>query len=391
MVEPRPGKKVKKQNPKKIQHGRFVTLDGLRGIAVIIVLLAHGSEYNLLPGVFLSYGGWLGVVVFFVLSGFLITQLLLRERATSGRISLANFYVRRVLRIWPLYFVVLGAYAFLLPLFDQSALDSIYVSDNDPNLEFYRNSLIYYPFFLQNYLVDQSSMPLGPSVLWSLAPEEHFYLLWPLALVVLGGRWLVPALVGIISATFCLRALTLLGVLTEYQDVDRMTHTTLDGLTGGCLLACLYHSRPQALTALSRRRWPYLLGWALLLFLGWAWLHHMPFYPALPGAEYYRFTLGTLATTIIIACLVGREGSPRPILCCRPLTYMGKVSYGMYVLHPIVLGLVAALAERLDLLHGADYLLVMVVYLGAVVGVASLSFKFFESPILRIKERFGRV
>jgi peptidoglycan/LPS O-acetylase OafA/YrhL len=387
VAESQPAKEVKQ----KIQRGRFVALDGLRGVAVLIVLLAHGSEYNLLPETFLSYGGWLGVIVFFVLSGFLITHLLLKERSTSGRISLVNFYARRALRIWPLYFIVLGAYAFVFPLLDQSAFDFIYLSADDPDFEFYYNSLIYYPFFLQNYLVDQSSTPLGLNVFWSLAPEEHFYLLWPLLLVVLRGRWLVPTLVGIMTATFCFRALTLLGILTEYQDVDRMTHTTLDGLAAGCLLACLYHSRPQVLRALSRRRWPYLLGWALLLFLVWAWLHSMPFYPVLPDTEYYRFTLGTLATATIVACIVGREEPSRPILVSRPFTYIGKVSYGMYILHPIVLGFVAALAERLDLLHGAGYLLVIVVYLGAVISVASISFKFFESPILRFKERFARV
>jgi peptidoglycan/LPS O-acetylase OafA/YrhL len=233
-------------------------------------------------------------------------------------------------------------------------------------------------------------VPLGLTVFWSLAVEEHFYLFWPPLLVVLRGKWLVPVLLSIATATFGLRALTLLGVLTEIQSVDRMTHTTLDGLTIGCLIACLYHCRPNALRYLSRRRWPYLLGWALLLFLVWAWLHHMTLYPTLPDSEYYRYTLATLAAAVIVACIVSREESSRPILGSRPLTYIGKVSYGMYVLHPIILGYVANLAVDLNLLHGTGYLLVLTGYLAAVVGLASLSFKFFESPILRFKERFAR-
>jgi peptidoglycan/LPS O-acetylase OafA/YrhL len=376
---------------KRTHRGRFVALDGLRGVAVLLVLLAHGSEYYLSPDIFVSYGGWLGVIVFFVLSGFLITHLLLEERARTRRLRLLNFYARRALRIWPLYFAVLGAYAFILPLFDQSTFDSIYVSANDPDFESYRSSLLAYPFFLQNYLVDQSQMPLGLTVFWSLAVEEHFYLFWPLLLVMLRGRWLVPVLASIVTATFGLRLLTLLGVLTEYQDVDRMTHTVLDGLAAGCLVACLYHFWPKTLRALSRRRWPYLLGWALLLFLVWAWLRSMPLYPALPVPEYYRYTLASLGAAAIVACIVGREEASRPVLCSRPLTYLGKVSYGMYVLHPVVLGYVASLAVKLDLLHGAGYLLIMVVYLVTVIGVASVSFKFFESPILRLKARITRV
>jgi peptidoglycan/LPS O-acetylase OafA/YrhL len=249
LAELRPGKPAGRDHSE-----RFAALDGLRGVAWLLVLLAHGSEYYLFPDVFVSYGGWLGVVVFFVLSGFLITYLLLEEWARTGRISLANFYARRTLRIWPLYFAVLGAYAFVFPFFDQDTCSSIVVSTNDPSFAYYQHSLLAYPFFLQNYLVDQWDVPLGLRIFWSLVVEEHFYLFWPLLLVVLRGRWLVPILVGIATTTFFLRALTLLGVLGEPQSVDGMTHTTLDSLAAGCLIACLYHSRPEVLKALSRYR-----------------------------------------------------------------------------------------------------------------------------------------
>jgi peptidoglycan/LPS O-acetylase OafA/YrhL len=385
-AEPQPDEEV---DDKPYQR-RFLALDGLRGVAVLLVLLAHGSQ-DLLPKTFAFNGGWLGVTVFFVLSGFLITHLLLEERARTGRISLANFYARRALRIWPLYFMVLGAYAFVLPLFDQSTFNSIYVSADNPDFGRYRDSLLAYPFFLQNYLVDHSDVGLGLRVFWSLAVEEHFYLLWPLLVVVLSGRWLVSALVSIATATFGLRALTIIGVLPEYQNVEHMTHTALDGLAAGCLIACLYHLRPEALKALSARRWPYLLGWALLFFLVWVGLQRMPLSPALPGSEYYRITLGTIAATVLVAYVVGREDSSHPILRSRPFTYFGKVSYGMYVLHTIVLGYIASLAAEMVLPYGMGNILAMIVYLATVVAVAGLSFKFFEAPILRVKARFVRV
>ncbi len=376
---------------KTYQRKRFLALDGLRGVAVLLVILAHGSR-RLLPETFLNQGGWLGVMVFFVLSGFLITHLLLEERTRTGRISLTKFYARRALRIWPLYFGVLGVYVFVLPLFDQGRFGSIYEAVGDPDSLRNHYYLLAYPFFLQNYLVNEDQMQFGGlDVLWSLAVEEHFYLFWPLLLVALRGRWLIPTLVGVATATFSLRALTLLEILPKLASVYETTHTILDGLAAGCLIACLYHSRPDVLKAFSRRRWAYLLGWALLLFLVWEGLKKMPLSPTLPEAGYYKLTLGALAAAVIVACLVGGAGPARTILCSRPLTYIGKVSYGIYVIHPIFLVYVYKAAKALGLLHGAGYLLAITVYCAIVVGVAGLSFKFFEAPILRFKKRFERV
>jgi peptidoglycan/LPS O-acetylase OafA/YrhL len=377
------------------QRRRFLALDGLRGVAVLLVVLAHGTQVHgaqqrLLPETLKFNGGWIGVVVFFVLSGFLITHLLLEERTRTGEISLSKFYVRRALRIWPLYFGVLGAYVFVLPLFDPVNFGSIYHADSLRDYYY----LLAYPFFLQNYLVNDSDVHFwGIELFWSLAVEEHFYLFWPLLLVALSGRWLIPSLVGIMIATFSLRALTRLEVLPPGDDgVQQMTHTALDGLAAGCIVACLYHWRPGVLKVFSRRRWLYLLGWSLLMFLVWAGLKQLPLFPTLPEEGYYRITLATLATAIIVACLVGGAGATtRPLLCSRPLTYIGKVSYGMYVLHPIVLLYVAQVVAYLGLLNGVGYFVAITAYCAIVIGVAGLSFKFFEAPILRFKERFARV
>jgi peptidoglycan/LPS O-acetylase OafA/YrhL len=383
--EIRPG-----EEPNKFYRRRhFLALDGLRGVAVLLVVLAHASQRQLLAENF-KFSGELGVMVFFVLSGFLITHLLLEERSMTGQISLIRFYVRRTLRIWPLYFAVLGVYVFVLPLFlDPENFRSIYEADSLRD-HYY---LLAYPLFLQNYLLSGDDFHYsGLRVFWSLAVEEHFYLFWPLLLVALRGRWLVPSLVGLMIATFGLRALTLLEVLPHTGvPVDHMTHTALDGLAAGCLVACCYHSWPGVLKALARRRWFYLLGWALLLFLVWAALKDLPFFPTLPEEEYYGIMLAALASAVIVACVVGGAGLTHPILCFRPLAYVGKVSYGVYLLHPIVLICAFKAAKYLGLLHGAGYFVATVAYLAIVIGVAGLSFKFFEAPILRFKERFARV
>ena len=383
--ESRPGE----EPDKSYQRRRFPALDGLRGVAVLLVVLAHASQKRLLAENF-KFSGELGVIVFFVLSGFLITHLLLEERTRTGQISLSKFYVRRALRIWPLYFAVLGVYVFVLPLFlYPENFRSIYEADSLGD-HYY---LLAYPLFLQNYLLSGSDFHYnGLRVFWSLGVEEHFYLFWPLLLLALRGRWLVPSLVGIMAATFGLRALTLLGVLPHTGvPVDHMTHTALDGLAAGCLVACLYHSRPGVFEALARRRWLYLLGWALLFFLVWAALKQLPLFPTLPEAEYYVMTLAALGSTVIVACVVGGAGLTYPILSSRPLTYVGKVSYGIYLLHPIVLICAFKAAKYLGLLHGVGYFVATVGYLALVIGVAGLSFKFFEAPILRFKERFARV
>ena len=374
---------------KPYRRRHFLALDGLRGVAVLLVVLAHASQKRLLAENF-KFSGELGVIVFFVLSGFLITHLLLEERTRTGQISLTKFYVRRTLRIWPLYFAVLGVYIFVLPLlFDPNNFRSIYEADSLSD-HYY---LLSYPLFLQNYLLSGSDFHYnGLRVFWSLAVEEHFYLFWPLLLVALRGRWLVPSLVGIMTATISLRALTLLGVLPSTGvPIDHMTHTALDGLAAGCLVACCYHTWPGVLKALSRHRWFYLLGWALLLFLVWASLKQLPFFPTLPEVEYYGMTLAALASAVIVACAVGGAGLTHPILCSRPLAYVGKVSYGVYLLHPIVLICAFEAAKYLGLLHGAGYFVATVAYLAIVIAVAGLSFKFFEAPILRFKERFARV
>ncbi len=112
--------------------------------------------------------------------------------------------------------------------------------------------------------------------------------------------------------------------------------------------------------------------------------------PTLPAGEYYKIILATLAA-VIVSYLVGRADSSSLVLCSRSLTYIGKVSYGIYVLHPIVLAYVAASAAHFGLLHGAGYFVAIALYLAVAVGVAAVSFKFFEAPILRFKKRFARV
>lgn len=259
----------------------FPALDGLRAVAVLVVLLAHGST-RLWPTELQYRGGWLGVQIFFVLSGFLITSLLLKERLKTGRISLPSFWTRRALRIWPLYYVVLLSYAFVLPHFHKSLFAGMYVSVGAPGWEEYRASLWPFFIFLQNYFAHVADVRLGLGIFWSLAIEEHFYLFWPLLVAFLKPKHLGLAAAGILVASFTLRTFAIFGFLPVWNGVERMTHTDLDAIALGSLVACMYILRREWVLRVARyQRLIALASVATLGIIfasGWA---NMPFAPNL--------------------------------------------------------------------------------------------------------------
>src|SRR5687768_5068106 len=146
-------------------------LDGLRAVAVAGVVWHH--SYSGLDALPMMRHGFLGVDLFFVLSGFLITTLLLREQQRSGRISLRHFYMRRALRIFPLYYAVLIALTAYFAAAADSAQRARYFSE-----------LPYHAAYLSNWIDSETML----SITWSLSTEEQFYLLWPLLLIALGRR-----------------------------------------------------------------------------------------------------------------------------------------------------------------------------------------------------------
>ena len=207
---------------------RFGALDGLRGLAVAAVVWHH--THRGFPGLPGSARGYLGVDLFFVLSGFLITTLLLRERDDTGRIHLGRFYVRRSLRIFPLYYGVLAALTGLFLVRPDLAMARPFFED-----------LPYLATYTSNWV------PAGTilAITWSLAAEEQFYLVWPPLLRTLGGGayWLVGAVIAL-GVAVTLGALDpllrdLLG--PRFQELD-MVHATFDPIAFGVLAAGLLHA-----------------------------------------------------------------------------------------------------------------------------------------------------
>jgi len=347
-----------------LQTSRFGLLDGLRFVAIVAVLFHHSPGSSSLQEsntIFLR--GFLGVDLFFVISGFLITTLLLRERRRTGRISLAGFYRRRALRILPLYLLVV------------TAIGAYYVF-----VERLEGTVALWPFyylFLANFLSEDIPL-LSP--MWSLAVEEQYYLLWPL-LVLLVPRRLLPAVLGTMIA---LNAAILLGAFGRWSLELRplvFTETSFPYvaiLLGSALALTLDSARGFAmLHPILGARWA-AAGWSTVLLI---LLFVLPDRLAPSHDLLIHATMAALVGSIVI-----REDSVvAPVLRLRGVVRIGMVSYGIYLLHLPALDVAMRLASMFD--RPVDGLFCNVVYVALSIALAEVSFRFFETIFLNMRHK----
>jgi peptidoglycan/LPS O-acetylase OafA/YrhL len=298
--------------------GEIASLNGIRAVAVTLVFFSHGGQGQLVPG-------GLGVTLFFVLSGFLITTLLQREYRTHDAVSLRNFYLRRVLRLMP-------------PLFIVVALSGLLAAASLIDGGFSLRGLLSVLFYFGNYHViatDFAGIPAGLGVIWSLAVEEHFYLLYPpLALLLL--RWPQPRHAAVALAVLCGAILLwriwlyLQGVPEAY--ITMATDTRADAILVGCAMAFLFSPGGAAMPAPKPRRdLPIAAACGLLLVATLLYRDEMFRLTA-------RYTLQCLALAPLILLAIIHARSPLVRwLNARPLVYIGTVSYTIYLSHQIVL------------------------------------------------------
>ncbi len=346
-------------------------LDGLRAFAVAAVIAYHfGAGW--------ASGGFLGVDAFFVLSGYLITSLLLTEWGRSGGISLAGFWVRRARRLLPALLVVLGAVALYAAwLAPASQLDTLR-SDGISSLLYFAN----WQFVLsgQSYF-DLFSLPSPMRHLWSLAIEEQFYLVWPLVVLAClrAGRGSRKVLAGVCVAGIA-ASVAVMAMLYDaadpsraYYGTDARAHTLL---VGAVLALVLTRRRPE------RRRSVFALHTAGVVAAAacvWAWVNASDQGSGLYHGGSFAFSI---AVAIVIASAVqpGRRSvwSPlRALLSIGMLRWIGLISYGLYLWHwPATV----VLTETRTGLSGAP---LTAVRLAVTVGAATLSFYLVEQPIRR--------
>lgn len=328
-------------------------LDGLRAIAVGAVILYHFWE-----GSRLARGGFLGVDLFFVLSGFLITRLLLEERERSGRTNLRAFYKRRAARLLPALFVVCLAVLIDALLWQRLA-------DAEDSVVGVAAAVGYVANWLRVFGMNES--PIGHT--WSLSIEEQFYVVWPAVLVFVMWRGSLRsvrlwAAAGFVIAAVQMAVRSILGVddYVLYNSTDAHGAVTL---LGGCALATIPTS---AVGRIARLAVLPSAGLLLALQVG----------PHATDDFYYRggFALVTVASCVIITWALQR-GRPQSLLALRPLVWVGRRSYGIYLWH------IPAFLFVLSFVDGPPTTAARLTALAATVAVAAASYRFVEQPIRR--------
>lgn len=338
---------------------RIPQLDAVRGLAILVVMLHNISpKYPLFRSDKLFTDGWMGVDLFFVLSGLLITGILLDTKQSAGYFK--NFYVRRCLRIWPLYYSLLF-FMFVVVRFLNPSEYHVAVQTSSPWWAF--------PLFLQNFLLPISTNAAGPlGVTWSLAIEEQFYLVWPVVVRFCSFAQLRRLAVAEICLSPALRYYLSLHRVDLYTNI----FCRLDGLMAGALLALLIRSDDFVPSKLLKRAWILLLIAAPLAFLTEA-LH----------ARWIVFSFTALASAGFVYVAVFSERKwLQTIMTNRFLVYTGTISYGLYLLHKIPVGMVEVLhVER----H--PYLPMPIIFVMTYI-LAALSWRLLEKPFLRLKRHF---
>lgn len=342
------------------------SLDGIRALSFLLVFVAHSGLENLVPG-------GLGVTAFFFLSGYLITTLMRMEHERNGRVSLKHFWLRRSLRILPPFYLVL-AFAYALP-----ALSGSFSSAN-------MQALLAQTLHVTNfYIIDRgyTGFPeyTGTGVYWSLAIEEHFYLVFPFLYIYLQKRGLSPARQATVLALLCTAALVwrLVLVLGMGAPSDRTymgSDTRMDSILFGALLAIVANPMLDA-----PRGSPKVWAW-LLVPLGLATLLASLLIRNEAFRETARYTLQGLAFLLLFTAAIRFPQWPLfRWLNSKPLVFLGALSYSLYLVHLGVLFMVR------DLLHVESILARGLLSLAISVAISWLIYKLVEKPCAALRRR----
>ncbi len=376
----------------EVQAGKtkiyFSNLDGLRFFCFLAVFLFH-SIYSEKPEIYTSplfrflkdrlfHNGFLGVNFFFVLSGFLITYLLIKEKQLHGKINVPNFWIRRILRIWPLYFACVFLGFVIFPLAKKFSGGASVETAN----------IWYYLGFINNFDYINKGMPDSPGlgVLWSIAIEEQFYLVWPLILALLPVKRYWIAFTVIILHSWYYRAGHDVPILHEMH-----TFSCIGDMATGALGAWLVSVSVPFRNFINRIPRAVILLF-YLAFFGIIFLRQ----DILLGNQFIRiFERSILAFTIIFIILEQcfAETSFVKMSSLKQVTNWGVITYGLYCLHFIIISLVTGATKKLGLDQQLWQVVLLqpLISLALTIAVAWLSYRFFELPFLKLKNRFSYI
>ncbi|MBC3886155.1 acyltransferase family protein [Undibacterium griseum] len=336
---------------------RLQALDGLRAVSILLVLISHAWLGHIVPG-------GLGVTIFFFISGFIITRLMIREWDKNGVMNIKKFYLRRFFRLLP-----------ALLVFVAIALLVMYAA----HVEWRWVELFAVFFYFANYFdifvgFSGTALPSPLGITWSLAVEEHFYMVFPFAfaLLIASPKRFLQMITALIVLILLWRLYLVYGVGQEYLArfrIYKATDTRADSILYGSCLALLLARYPGAHSVLNSR-WLAAGGSVLLL----ATL----LYRGEDFRESWRYSLQGIALLMMFSTLVLQQGLAARILGSRPMAYIGRVSYSLYLYHWLVLGMITfwlpdwSLPSRMALLLIASFVL------------SDLSYRLIEQPFQRL-------
>lgn len=349
----------------KYRLGYVPALNGLRGIAVLAVVIYHGAPHRLV-------GGMLGVDLFFVISGFLITTLLAKEFLKSGKIQFGKFYLRRLLRLAPALLAACVLFGIVASIVDPAHRLSHWIDSGIASV------------YMGNWtraLGLQRPEWLGHT--WSLAIEEQYYLIWPIALLLLlrtkrSLGWIAGFVAGVAFLSWAWRAYS----YSNGWSMDRVyngTDTRLDGLLMGSAFALI---AMQDKVKIWLREWHFRLPWLgivmLLGFVGMSATMHLN-----SEALYlYGFGfVGICGVILVSEVMFAEKAWTKKLLEAKPFVWIGDYSYGIYLWHILVL--------RIFVWQGRPWYEFLTIGFALTLLLVVASYKWIESPALRLKSRLG--
>ncbi|MGK0186625.1 MAG: peptidoglycan/LPS O-acetylase OafA/YrhL [Verrucomicrobiales bacterium] len=363
------------------QHTGFhiPSLDGIRACSILLVFIAHSGLQHLVPG---SYG----VTVFFFLSGYLITTLLIREFEKKRTISIGSFYVRRTLRIFPPMYLVLGA-ALIVAAFNL-------IPDN----RFTGTSVFSLAAFWSNYYTPQSGwqLPAGTTAFWSLAIEEHYYLLFPVTFLLLRKRLsnqsTAVVLIALCAAALIWRCVLVFQLGADHDRVYYASDARFDNILYGSVFALLWN--PALGKTWNRPHWQLMalvIACAALVIFTFVYRNE-------DFRNTLRYTIqGLTLMPLFYYVITCRDTITHRLLNWKPMVFLGKISYSLYLLHVLVLAVVyenihigefdISLAGKIVPLH---MVIKAVLSFALTTFLSWLIFLFVEQPSARLKHRLQK-
>ncbi len=355
----------------------FKGLNGIRAIAAMIVLIFHIDQFARFFGLksigFHETGmAGYGVTLFFVLSGFLITRLLLIEKKEFQKIDLPKFYLRRILRIWPIYYLII--------------VIAIIIYFSVPYAISYPEGQVFETFVLYSFLLSNIGYGFGLGItpispLWSVGVEEQFYAFWPFLL----GRS------KSVLTTLVIFIFTYLSVKVFLRFIDNGVYYSLISL---CRFDCMAIGGIGAYLVHHQSKYLKLLFSPFLQIISWCVLLVSIFYRPI-----HLFSLidHEFHAVIYLVIIINVSSNPKTLINLenKIFDFIGRISYGIYVYHITVMILLSLIFKHVfnySITNSLfDYILIFTVTVITTLGIADLSFKYFESYFLRLKNKYSKI